>query len=101
MEIDTHIVNGRAIISLAGRFDFSANGNFRRCCDSALRAILVRELDIDFARVQYLDSSALGMLLILRERAEGVRKRVVLSNCRGAVRQVLDISNFGKLFQIK
>jgi anti-anti-sigma factor len=100
MHIDTQIVNGRAVIGLAGRFSFSANGEFRRCCDSALQAILVRELEIDFADVQYLDSSALGMLLMLRERAEGVRKRVVLSNCRGVVKQVLDIANFAKLFRI-
>jgi len=101
MDIDTRIVNGRAIIALAGRFDFSANGEFRRWCDSALRATPVRELEIDLGQVRYLDSSALGMLLILRESAEGVRKRVVLSNCRGTVREVLDSSNFGKLFQIR
>ncbi len=100
MQIDMQIGKGRAVIGLEGRFDFSANGEFRRCCDSALQAILVRELEIDLGQVQYLDSSALGMLLMLRERAEGVRKRVVLSNCRGVVKQVLDIANFAKLFQI-
>lgn len=100
MHIETHIVNGRAIIGLVGRFDFSANGEFRRCCDAALQTILVRELEIDLARVQYLDSSALGMLLMLRERAEVLRKRVLLSHCRGVVKQVLDIANFAKLFRI-
>ncbi len=100
MHIDTHIVNGRAVLGLEGRFDFSANSEFRRCCDEALQAIQVRELEIDLGQVLYLDSSALGMLLMLRERAEGVRKHVMLSNCRGAVKQVLDIANFAKLFRI-
>lgn len=100
MHIDTQIGNGRAVLGLEGRFDFSANGEFRRRCDAALQVIHVRELEIDLGHVQYMDSSALGMLLMLRERAEGLRKRVVLSNCRGAVKQVLDITNFAKLFQI-
>jgi anti-anti-sigma factor len=60
----------------------------------------IRELEIDLGKVEYLDSSALGMLLLLRERAENSRKRVMLSNCRGTVKQVLDIANFGKLFRI-
>ncbi len=101
MHIDTRIGNGRAVLGLEGRFDFGANGEFRRCCDATLQAVGVRELEIDLGRVQYLDSSALGMLLMLRERAQGARKRVVLSNCRGAVKQVLDIANFAKLFRIE
>jgi hypothetical protein len=40
------------------------------------------------------------MLLMLREKAEAVNKTVSLANCRGSVRQVLDIANFGKLFPI-
>ena len=51
--------------------------------------------------MDYLDSSALGMLLMLREKAQAANKTVVLSNCRGAARQVLDIANFGKLFSMK
>jgi anti-anti-sigma factor len=53
------------------------------------------------AGVEYLDSSALGMLLILKERAGATNKRVAITNCRGAVKQVLDIANFGKLFPMK
>ena len=55
---------------------------------------------IDLAGVDYLDSSALGMLLLLRDRAAAASKAVSLENCRGNVRQVLDIANFGKLFKI-
>jgi anti-anti-sigma factor len=51
--------------------------------------------------VDYLDSSGLGMLLMLREKAQAANKTVSLRNCRGAVRQVLDIANFAKLFTIK
>ena len=92
---------GRAVISLTGRFDFTAHRAFREACAAPLESNQVAELEIDLAAVDYLDSSALGMLLMLREKAQAANKTVVLSNCRGAARQVLDIANFGKLFVMK
>lgn len=101
MEIKRTLDHEQARISLAGRFDFHAHRDFRQCCDEVLADDKVKEVDIDFARVDYLDSSALGMLLLLREKAEARGKRIVLSGLQGAVKQVLDIANFGKLFTLR
>lgn len=101
MEIQRNVDNERARITLAGRFDFHAHRDFRQCSDEVLADQAVKELDINFARVDYLDSSALGMLLLLREKAEGKGKRIVLSGLQGTVKQVLDIANFSKLFTLR
>lgn len=85
---------------LHGRFDFNAHRSFRASIDAVVGDAKVTEVAVDFADVDYLDSSALGMLLILRDKAAGASKTVALINCRGSVRQVLDIANFGKLFSI-
>src|SRR5688572_4813122 len=90
-----------AKIQLRGRFDFGSHREFKTSYEAPLGATEVNELHIDMGGVEYLDSSALGMLLILKERAGAYNKRVAIINCRGAVRQVLDIANFSKLFQIK
>ena len=37
---------------------------------------------------------------MLRDKMGGANKEVGLSGVRGNVKQVLDIANFGKLFQI-
>jgi anti-anti-sigma factor len=50
--------------------------------------------------VDYIDSSALGMLLMLREKANGARKKLALASPRGVVKQALDIAHFEKLFPI-
>lgn len=85
-----------------GRYlHFNAHKDFRRACDTLLNEPAVRALELDLARVQYLDSSALGMLLILRDKAEERGKRVILSGARGTVRQVLEIANFAKLFTLR
>jgi anti-anti-sigma regulatory factor len=41
------------------------------------------------------------MLLMLRDRAKSAAREVTLAGCRGAVKQILDIANFGKLFKIE
>ena len=100
MEVSVASDNGRALLSLRGRFDFNSHREFREAIENALGQADVTELQVDLAGVDYLDSSALGMLLMLRDRAKGAGKAVSLANCRGAVKQVLDIANFGKLFHI-
>jgi anti-anti-sigma factor len=100
MQTDVHINNNKAVVKLHGRFDFSAHREFRESCNSCLVAAQVREIQLDMGGVEYLDSSALGMLLMLKERADATARRIVLSDCRGTVKQVLEIANFGRIFSI-
>lgn len=101
MQTSVYMQDGVATIALSGRFDFGAHRDFKSSYEAPLGAHEVSELQIDLSGVEYLDSSALGMLLILKERAGATNKRIALTNCRGAVKQVLDIANFSKLFPIK
>ena len=101
MQIDTSIGgDGQATISLKGRFDFNTHREFRSAIDAAVADDKVKGVQLDLGGVEYLDSSALGMLLILRDKMDHAHKVLALANCRGSVRQVLDIANFGKLFNI-
>ena len=90
----------KAILALAGRFDFNAHRDFRTAYDPLVADAGVSAVHVDFSNVDYLDSSALGMLLMLRDKMGGVGKEVALRGVKGNVKQVLDIANFGKLFQI-
>ncbi|MEW5789256.1 MAG: STAS domain-containing protein [Pseudomonadota bacterium] len=101
MQIASEATGSRAVLSLNGRFDFHSHRDFRGAYEQILDAQGVREIEINFSGVDYLDSSALGMLLLLREKAEGMGKSVQLSGLQGTVKQVLEIANFGKLFAVK
>ncbi len=100
MQATVTVIEGRSVIRLQGRFDFNSHREFREAVETAL-AGTSREMVVDLGGVEYLDSSALGMLLMLRDRAKGAAREVALANCKGAVKQVLDIANFGKLFHIE
>jgi anti-anti-sigma factor len=91
--------DGKTVIVLQGRFDFNSHREFREAVDQAVKEA-AREVHVDLGGVDYLDSSALGMLLMLRDKAKGAGKEVALANVRGSVKQVIDIANFGKLFAL-
>ena len=101
MQIATDITGGRAVLNLNGRFDFHSHRDFRSAYEGVLDVAEVRDIEINFSQVDYLDSSALGMLLLLREKAEAASKNVALVGLQGMVKQVLEIANFGKLFTVR
>lgn len=99
MQASVSVSDGKAVIKLQGRFDFNAHREFREVVDKSMEGT-AREVLVDLSGVDYLDSSALGMLLMLRDKAKTASREVALTNCSGAVKQVLDIANFSKLFRV-
>lgn len=100
MQTNVLVDADKAVVKLVGRFDFNTHRDFRSAYEPLVGDAEIRSVAVDFSNVDYLDSSALGMLLMLRDRLSGTNKEVVLSGVRGNVKQVLDIANFNKLFQI-
>lgn len=91
---------GRDItIRVTGRFDFSIHREFRECVKRGKSA--ASSYIVDMAGTDYMDSAALGMLLLLREDAGGDDARVRLTNLSPEIRRILEISNFQKLFVIE
>ncbi|MBP0049423.1 STAS domain-containing protein [Marinobacterium sp. AK62] len=86
-------------LMLEGQFDFSLHQPFR---DS------YRDLEtgghtyrLDMSRTSYMDSSALGMILLLKEHADKQGSRVVLVSPSAAVDKILTIANFHKLLPVE
>lgn len=100
MDVKVTVSDAQAVLKLGGKFDFKAHREFRDAVDALLGQAGEKPLQVDLADVSYLDSSALGMLLMLRDKANAGNKDVSLVGVKGSVRQVLDIANFSKLFTI-
>ncbi|OGT22210.1 MAG: anti-anti-sigma factor [Gallionellales bacterium RIFOXYB12_FULL_54_9] len=100
MQISNTQVGDKVIIKLAGRFDFNDHRSIKGAYEPALQQAGIRKMEIDLADIEYLDSSALGMLMLMRERVLAAGKTVVLSKPSKTVAQILDIANFSKLFTI-
>jgi len=91
--------DGRELtIAISGRFDFNAHQAFRDAYQR--QGASPQRYVVDLQGATYLDSSALGMLLLLRDHAGGDEADIRLLNCNVDVRKVLSVSNFEQLFVI-
>ncbi|MCK5647557.1 MAG: STAS domain-containing protein [Gammaproteobacteria bacterium] len=93
-------VNGNIVnISVSGRFDFTCHKDFREAYRNAPSGSS-NEFVVDMTAAEYIDSSALGMLLLLREHAGSEQSSVSIKGCGNEVKDILALSNFDKLFKI-
>ncbi len=56
---------------------------------------------VDMCRLQYLDSSALGMLLRFREHLADKKDRITIMTSLNAVPEILRVARFDTLFALK
>jgi HptB-dependent secretion and biofilm anti anti-sigma factor len=85
-------------ISIDGRFDFSSHQEFRKAYEDVAKKPDLYIVDMN--TTTYLDSSALGMLLLLRDYAGGDHANIRIVRCNEDVKKILTISNFEQLFEI-
>jgi len=86
-------------LTIDGRFDFSLHQHFRDsyadCKENNVEFIL------NLSETTYMDSSALGMILLIKDHAETYNGKVVISKPNEAVSKILEIAQFHRLFTIE
>lgn len=93
-------VNGDVVtITIDGIFDVSVYELFKEACAANLSDTAQFVIDMD--KTTYMDSSALGMLLLLREKTQGDKDRVKLINVDENVLSILEVAQFQQLFNIQ
>ncbi|MBF0139550.1 MAG: STAS domain-containing protein [Magnetococcales bacterium] len=97
MPIQVVSEDNRVTITLEERFNFEIHREFRDACTKFPPATA---FIIDMKRVEYLDSSALGMLLLLREHAGGDKSNISIINCKPTVERIFKVANFDRLFKL-
>jgi len=100
MSIEVQFDSGskQLTIRIVGRFDFGAHQEFRKVSENEAKEALA--ITIDLGRTEYIDSSALGMLLVLRDRVGDSKSAIKIINARPEVKKILQIANFDKLFTL-
>lgn len=90
----------KGLVKLSCRFDFNCIREFRDLYEPLLSDSGISAIEINMGGVEYIDSTALGMLLTLRDKAKLVRKEIVIGDCKGFPLEVLEVANFDKLFEM-
>jgi len=85
-------------MAIDGRFDFNIHSDFR----NAYRDLpATTRFVIDLGKASFMDSSAMGMLLLLREHAGEKSANIRLQNCNADIKKILSISNLDKMFVVE
>ncbi len=88
------------VIAIKGRFNFELHTQFRAAYYNDGDAVAPQKYVVDLARTEYMDSSALGMLLLLREEAGTNESDIEIINSTPEIRKILETANFQRLFKI-
>lgn len=86
-------------ITIQGRFDFSALQQFRNTYEKVTPK--PKSFIIDLKDSDYLDSSALGMLLALRDHGGGDEADIRIINSNPDVKKILVITKLDELFKVE
>ena len=100
MSIASRQVGSELVIELSDRIDLSNHKCFQDTYSRGLENDAIKTINIDMSGVNYLDSSTLGMMLVLKEKVEKADKEIVISRPSKNVNSILEVSNFRKLFKI-
>ena len=101
MAINVEIQDRSARMVLPARFNRTVNRDFKVAYTPLLDNLSVHEIELDFSAVVYIDSSALGMLLQLRETASRVNKPIWLLNVFGLVLKAFEVTQLSRIFNLR
>lgn len=85
----------RAVMS--GRFTFSDVGPFKDMIGH-IQDAKGRRFILDVSEVSFIDSAAMGMLLMARDSAAAAAVPIALAGAQGQVKRILDVAKFNTLF---
>jgi HptB-dependent secretion and biofilm anti anti-sigma factor len=85
------------LITISGDFNFDVNASFREAYRNIAPAG-ISNVAVNLNKATYMDSSALGMLLLLDEHFEDVQ--ISLEQCPDYIQSVLQIANFDQKFSV-
>lgn len=101
MQITVEEIDQKVTFKLNGRFDFNVSHNFRNSYNPILKRLEnIEMIYVDLAEVDYMDTSALGMLLLLREEVQLANININIINSCSIVRKTLEIAHFDRLFTV-
>lgn len=99
MHIEKVVLRNAVLVKLAGRFEFGTRNEYKRVIGQIVQEGHFR-LVLDFEQVTFLDSSALGLLLLTDQNFKLKQGSVGLVNPTGYVRQVLELANLPKVIPV-
>ncbi len=85
-------------VIMKGKCTFSDYTHFKAIVEQ-IETQTLSQVDIEIAQLEYIDSSGLGMLLMLNEKSGG-KVSIRLISPQGQVKKMIDVARLGNVFSI-
>ncbi len=99
MEYTKNIDGDSCRIKLKGKFTFADHKEFKKVF-SSISEKTFKQLTLDISEVEYIDSAALGLLLLTKEEAEKNSVSLTIYKPHQQVQKMFKISRFYELFNV-
>ena len=98
MNVSTKVENGTLFIALEGRLDTVTSQELANSLPNEKRRNL--DLDLDFAKLQYVSSAGLRLLVLFKKEAQATNNKMVIRNINEVVKEIFSVTGFDKIFKI-
>ena len=99
MEHTIHDSQGGKEVAISGRMTF-ADHKIMRDIIAKFSEPGFNKVTFDLSKVDFIDSAALGMLLLARETALSRQSHVTLKGARDQVKRIMTVAKFDTLFTL-
>lgn len=100
MDIHRELHHHTCEFTLSGPFTFSDHPGFRTVLD-CFRHDDIKRVVLHLGRVEFVDSAALGMLLLANDEAQKHGKSLLLRGAQGQVQKMFALAHFGELMTLE
>ena len=101
MEINTKSVDRHLLLELSGEIDHHGARDALRELERAVDAALPRKLVLDMAKVTFMDSSGIALILRAQQRMQTLDGSLLVCNVPSQAKRVLNAAGIGRLVDIQ
>jgi anti-sigma B factor antagonist len=95
-----HHVAGAAVIELTGEVDGAAAGVLTAAYEEAVADGSPQTVVLDFARVDYINSTGIALIVSVLAQARSQRRKVVASGLSEHYREIFDITRLSDFIEV-
>ena len=98
MNVVTKVENGTLFIELEGRLDTVTSQELGNQLPIDVRRNL--DIDFDFAKLQYVSSAGLRLLVLFKKEAQATNNKMVIRNINDVIKEIFSVTGFDKILKI-
>jgi anti-anti-sigma factor len=101
MDVVQHMREGVYDVDMRGQLTFGDHRAFRRILKKIEESDDIRNVVFRMDKLDFVDSAALGMLLLVYDAVEKKQKKLVIRGAKGQVKKMFALAHFQRLFVLE